>query len=540
MSRTTLCLVTAVTLATLSVGLMIGRSYVLGDQVRQPSGPGTWKVTLVVQGKSTGDAKLTTATPLDFGRQHILHELCRSAELLPKPQDARHADRHLVLWSQRPGTGEGPFRCRYEFYCKVDVRHPTSPMSKLAKSCYAKPAPGVLLESDLGIESTDGDIAATARRLTADCDRSQDQLEALFRFVDQQIGNEPAVRGPNMTAVECLHNGSGDAGGKSRLLVALCRNRGIPARLVTGLPLKKGHEQTAHLWAEAWVQEHWLPLCPFFHQFGHVPATYVVFHFGDLPVVRGRGVRDLHYAYLVERTAEEEPAATDSLSRFRQLLTRLSLYALRPAEQRLVEYLLLLPIAALIVCIYRNLIGLSSFGTFAPALVGLAFRDLGSMPGILVFVSIVLIGWIMRRVLDQYHLLQVPRTAFLLSLVVVVLILAIVAANYQDLPATKYISLFPIVILTGMIERFWTLEVEDSTATSFQTLLGTMVIAASISLFLSLQAVLRHMFRFPETLGLIMALQLLLGRYTGYRLSELLRFRDFIVPRQPWRVVGNE
>jgi hypothetical protein len=36
------------------------------------------------------------------------------------------------------------------------------------------------------------------------------------------------------------------------------------------------------------------------------------------------------------------------------------------------------------------------------------------------------------------------------------------------------------------------------------------------------------MFRYPETLGLIMAGQLLIGRYTGYRLSELFRFRDFL------------
>jgi hypothetical protein len=189
---------------------------------------------------------------------------------------------------------------------------------------------------------------------------------------------------------------------------------------------------------------------------------------------------------------------------------------------------LLLPIAALIVCIFRNIIGLDSFGTFAPALVGLAFRDLGSLPGIVVFLSIVLIGWIMRRVLDRYHLLQVPRKAFMLSLVVLVLIGGILAANYHDLPATKYISLFPMVILTGMIERFWTLEVEDGTSSSFRTLLGTLTIAATISLFLSLHAVVRHMFRFPETLGLIMAAQLLIGRYTGYRLSELFRFKDLI------------
>ena len=139
----------------------------------------------------------------------------------------------------------------------------------------------------------------------------------------------------------------------------------------------------------------------------------------------------------------------------------------------------------------------------------------------------------MRRVLDYYRLLQVPRTAFLLSLVVVLLIGVILAANDQRTPvaATQYISLFPMVILTGMIERFWTLETEDSTVSSFRTLVGTMLIAASIGLCLSMRVVANYMFRFPEALGFIMACQLLLGRYTGYRLSELLRFRDFV--RQP-------
>ena len=140
-----------------------------------------------------------------------------------------------------------------------------------------------------------------------------------------------------------------------------------------------------------------------------------------------------------------------------------------------------MPIAALIVCICRNIVGVTTFGTFAPALVGLAFREVQSLPGILVFVSIVLLGWGLRRVLDHYHLLQVPRTAFMLSLVVIVLIVTVVLANCQQQPieATKYIPLFPLVILTGMIERFWTLETEDGTVASFRTLVGTMLMAAS-------------------------------------------------------------
>ena len=312
------------------------------------------------------------------------------------------------------------------------------------------------------------------------------------------------------------------------LLAALCRNRGIPARLVTGLALRHGHEQGGHTWVEAWVQDHWVPACAVYHHFGRVPSSFVIFTFGDVPLVRGRSVRGVGHGFLVERGKVEDEDAADALAGLRHFLNRLSLFALPPAEQRLVEFLLLLPVAALIVCVYRNLIGLGSFGTFAPALVGLAFRELGGLPGFLVFVAIVLVGWLMRKTLDHYHLLQVPRMAFLLSLVVLILIGCILAANSQDLPATRYISLFPMVILTGMIERFWMLEAEDGTASSFRTLLATLLIAVTISLLLSFHAVVHYLFRFPETLGLIMAAQLLLGRYTGYRLLELFRFRGFV------------
>jgi hypothetical protein len=529
MSRTTLCILTAAALAVASAAAMAGRCYVLGPAARVPTGPGTWKVTLLVHGhRAGGDVRLLTALPPDIGHQHISHEVCQSDELWARPPEARQPDRHQVLWTQRPGVSEGPFRVRCRFYCSVDVRAPSAPMSSLARAVYAPPGDREQRASETRIESDHPEVSALARRVTSGIEEPAEQLDALFRYVDQEIANEPTVQGPGRTALECLRSQSGDSAAKARLLVALCRSHGLAARLVKGLALKRGREQKAHAWTEVWIADRWMPACPVYHHLGRVPSTFLILSYGDLPLVHGRNVRDLDYAFLVEHPSADEEADASGASPLARLLTRLSLYGLPPAEQRLVEFLLLLPIAALIVCLYRNVIGLLSFGTFAPALVGLAFRELGGLPGIGVFVAIVLLGWLMRRVLDSYHLLQVPRMAFLLSLVVVVLIGAIVCANHQELPATKYISLFPMVILTGMIERFWTLEAEDGTAASFRTLLGTLVIAATISLVLSLRAVVRHMFCFPETLGLIMAVQLLIGRYTGYRLSELFRFRDFL------------
>jgi hypothetical protein len=527
MSRTTLCVITAAGLVTTSVALMVGRYQVLGEELKAPNGPGTCKVTMLVNGKIGGkDARLQTAVPLDYGRQHVSHETYRSPEFFAKPPEARHPERQHVLWTLRPGVKEGgSFRAVYQFYCAVDVHAPSVAMTRLARAASSPPYPGEELKSEPRIESDHPGIAALGRQLTTGLEDARDQFDALFRYVDLQISNEPSTRGSGLTALECLKARSGDARAQSRLLVALCRNRGIQSRLVSGLTLRRGQEQEAHAWAEAWIHGHWVPACPFFHHLGHIPSTYLVFGYGDVPAVRSRNIRELDYAFLVERLSDEQ---TDvEISPLRKFLTRVSLYALPPAEQRLVEFLLLLPIAALLVCIFRNVIGLASFGTFAPALVGLAFRDLGGVPGILVFLSIVLVGWLMRRLMDYYHLLQVPRMAFMLSLVVIVLITSIVAANFQEFPATRYIPVFPMVILTGMIERFWTLECEDGTVSSFRTLLGTLVIAGTISLVLSAHAVVQQMLRFPETLGLIMATQLLIGRYKGYRLSELFRFREF-------------
>jgi hypothetical protein len=529
MSRTTLCLITAAGLIAVPVGVMILRCHALGGEVHLPSSPGAWKVSLVVHGVSHGDARLLTATPLDCGRQHVLRESCHSAELLDKPPDAKHPERRQVVWVKRGGADDGPFRAYYDFICTIDSHRADL---RAPRPSDAPPGPGEHLDVTARTSAEREELAALSRRLTAAVERPRDQADALFHFVDHQIGDEPSTGEASTGAADCLKNQAGDSAAKSRLLAALLRHRGIPARIVTGLTLTKGTEQQAHHWVEAWLDDHWLAMCPFYHHFGKVPATYLVFSHDDIPIARGRHVQELDYAFLVQHIATEDAIASTDSSPLRRWFLLLSLYMLPPAEQRLVEYLLLLPVAALVVCVYRNVIGVGSFGTFAPALVGLAFRDLHSLPGLLLFVSIVLIGWIMRRVLDRYHLLQVPRTAFLLSLVMLVLICAIVGANLRDWPATRYISIFPLVILTGMIERFWTLETEDGTASSFKTLLSTLCIAASIALLLSLRAISHYLFRFPEILGLVMAAQLLIGRYTGYRLSELFRFRD-LLKQQP-------
>lgn len=196
------------------------------------------------------------------------------------------------------------------------------------------------------------------------------------------------------------------------------------------------------------------------------------------------------------------------------------------ADRQLVEFLLLLPIAALICCMARVVIGVHTYGTFAPALLGLSFREVDSVAGVFVLVVVLSIGWLARRGLARLNLLQVPRSAVMLSLVIIVLLIYVLYSNAHGRPVAHVIPFLPLVIVTGLIERFWTTEEEDGTAVAVRIMAATLAMSAAVFLVVRWEWVSQTMLANPEALGLIAAGQILLGRYTGFRLVELYRFRD--------------
>jgi hypothetical protein len=196
-----------------------------------------------------------------------------------------------------------------------------------------------------------------------------------------------------------------------------------------------------------------------------------------------------------------------------------------PSDRPLVEFLLLLPVAAAICCIGRNIVGLHTFGTFAPALLGLAFRDVDSPVGLFVLIIILSLGWIARRGVNSLNLLQVPRSGVMLTVVVSLLLLYILWSNSRGQAVARSIPFLPMVIVTGLIERFWSAEEEDGTSSAVRTMFSTLLMAVAIFWVLRHPTVYSTFIHYPELLGLIVALQILIGRYTGYRVTELFRFR---------------
>jgi hypothetical protein len=79
--------------------------------------------------------------------------------------------------------------------------------------------------------------------------------------------------------------------------------------------------------------------------------------------------------------------------------------------------------------------------------------------------------------------------------------------------------------MTMTIERLCVVWEERGPNEAFKQALGSLLVASLAYVVMNLDY-LRHLFFvFPELILLILAITILMGRYTGYRLLELRRFR---------------
>ena len=189
------------------------------------------------------------------------------------------------------------------------------------------------------------------------------------------------------------------------------------------------------------------------------------------------------------------------------------------------KLIMLLPVGALMVVLLRVLVGIRTSGTFMPVLIAIAFRETQLLGGLMFFTLIIMVGLGIRAYLEHLRLLLVPRLASVLTVVVILMTLVSIASHRMGVDTGLSVALFPMVILTMMIERMSVTWEELGARDAITEGMGTMMTAVLIYLVMGV-AVIRHvLFVFPELLLLILAATLLAGRYTGFRMTEYRRFK---------------
>lgn len=378
----------------------------------------------------------------------------------------------------------------------------------------AKPSPNDALKLEEPYLSAAKALLADVRETSAS---SLTYAQELLRRMNAEAPSQ------EVALLQDLHQNQEE---KIRIYLGLLAMRNIPTQRVHVISLK---DTVVDATLEPWVFVHtgtqWVALNPENAMEG-LPSQYMIWHVGMAPVMSVDHARDEHIQFSVSRNLVDAMAIAEKRLEVKNTSwVKYSLLSLPLQTQGVYRILLMVPLGAFLMLVMRNLIGIKTFGTFMPVLIALAFRETQLLAGVVLFVLVVACGLLVRFYLERLKLLLVPRLTAVLIIVVLLMCMVSVFSAVMGIEVGLSVALFPMVIMAMTIERMSISWDERGAGVALTEGFGTLLVACLAYLVMSWSRLEYLVFVYPESLLILLAFTLLIGRYSGYRLSELLRFR---------------
>ncbi|WJT06003.1 inactive transglutaminase family protein [Vibrio harveyi] len=400
-------------------------------------------------------------------------------------------------WSIRQATGAQTIYYKAQFLvdpqAKVDEQPPTGEIAKPTLSAPQQAAANALIERAM---SRSADNETFARELIKTLNDPDSQNAAL-------ILND-------FDRTDALHK---------ILLTA-----GVQSKTVGVIELEDGRRrQTIQPMVQVWSGDKWVLFSPNSEQAAAQPNLLVwdESNVSLLDLVGGKNSQ-VHFSMIKQELTPQE--ATNNKVEADGLLN-LSIHSLPLEEQAMFKTIMLIPIGALIVVFLRVIIGLKTSGTFMPVLIAVAFVQTQLVTGIVGFLLIVGTGLIIRSYLSRLNLLLVARISAVIITVIMIISVFTVVAFKIGLTEGLTITFFPMIILSWTIERMSILWEEEGAKEVALQGGGSLLTAVLVYLAMTNTYIQHLTFNFIYLQLIVLAGILLLGTYTGYRLTELRRFK---------------
>lgn len=486
------------------------------SSIQQKTNARLWRVSVVMNLTGQGArAKARLMLPQSSSHQTIYNEHFETDEMLFYIRQTLDTGNRRGYWKSE--LLDGVKSVQYRFSAQMTPTKFLLPQNALRPDHPLEVFPANFrpwLEPSEFIQSQDAALKKQLKKILQRDKTVVGSIRKIYDFVrgEVQYKSEKGSKDALLT----LSKLEADCGGKARLFAAFSRAAGIPSRVVGGLILKQGTKEITHVWVENYINGQWIPFDVVNDYYAYLPEHYLELYRSDVALIRHLGLQKIEYFFVIG--PENVPPLDNPWS----------LYALPIHFQGMIKVLLLIPLGALVVTIFRTIVGIPTFGTFTPILLSLALRQVSLPVGLGSLLGIIFLGWLLRKLLDHLKILVIPRLAIVLTLVVILVLGIMIVGYHFGNKRMLFISLFPMVIMTWIVERFSVLEIEDGTLTAVKTAMGNVLVSTVTYWIFGLKEVRAYLFAFPELLLVVMALLLLLGRYTGIRLTELLRFRELL------------
>jgi len=193
-----------------------------------------------------------------------------------------------------------------------------------------------------------------------------------------------------------------------------------------------------------------------------------------------------------------------------------------------IALVLMLPVIATIVALSRQILGIKAFGIYTPTIITLAFLATGLKYGLFVFLVVLAAGTLTRIFLKRFRLLYLPRMAIVLSIVSLSIIGMLAYAASSRRTVLISMSIFPMLILITLVEKFVAVQIKRGLLTAITLSLETLAISVFCYYVMSWEILRNFILIYPEIIFLSLLFNFFLGKWTGLRLFEYVRFRKVI------------
>lgn len=191
--------------------------------------------------------------------------------------------------------------------------------------------------------------------------------------------------------------------------------------------------------------------------------------------------------------------------------------------------LLILPIIATLIAFLRQVVGIKAFGIYTPLIITFAFLATNGLKyGVAIFAAVLLSGMLMRFVLKPFRLLYLPRVAIMLTAVTLFILAVLTVGGDFRRTGLAAVSIFPILIMITIVEKFVTVQIEKGDKVAILLAVETLVISVVGYFIAGSTAFVQFISLYPWTVLLTLPINILLGKWTGLRVSEYFRFREVI------------
>ena len=380
------------------------------------------------------------------------------------------------------------------------------------------------------VETTnfEGAKLIAAKTLIADIQTHSASNDNLIKNLVYHLAKKPAD-----DIVSLLLHKQESAKDKLVLITRLLAIINLPARVANGFRLENFTREAKLInWLEVYHQGQWQK---YDLESGEPYAEHKIISWwhGKEKLVQVTG--DNVVTSKVSVIPDKEPALLRAIWREQQITPALYKYSLLglPIEtQSVYQTLLTVPVGVFLLLIFKNIIGIKTFGTFTPVLIALAFRETPLFWGILLFSLVVGLGLIVRFYLEKLKLFRVPRlTAVLIVVVIMTGIISMISYHlgiYQGLS----ITLLPMVILAMTIEKISVVWEKHGSIEALQKGLGSLLVAIAVYVVMDLHIVRHQVLIFPELLLVLLAITLILGRYSGSNFIDWFKFKILSGPKK--------